>query len=659
MAKLNRIQTDFTWGEVSPRLLGRIDLAAYNKATNKMINAYPLIHGGVTRRPGTVFTGEVYNSAQKAKLIPFIYSTTQSYVLVFNGGKIEFITDGGFIQHVVSNYRIDSPYTEADLADLKYAQAGNIIFLVHPNHKPKQLERVSDTSWILSDIPFTYRAVSEVFFENFALDFKIIQGSVEFVKKTATTPGDTFTIVTDGTDQIFSLSYAGTGNGSLLQARTSAGVPAETWTVECTYVDSQRAEFTVTGSVSGSATALWKTGDYPSAVAFHEQRLFLAGTPLNPQHAWASKSGNYAELTIGYNDNDALAFQVNANSFDQIIHLVSARQMLPLTYSGEMSLIGGIAGITPTSIKVQPQTYHGTNNVRPIRIGSEVVVCQRDGRKLRAISYSVTDDANVAPDITMFAEHITGSGISDMTFAQDPDFVAWIVRQDGVLLSLTHSRQHETTGWARHTTEGLFEAITSIPSDVSDDVYMCVQRTIGGVTKRFIEHFDYLWDIYSDCSKLLTAVTAQTVWTGLGHLEGKTVDVVADGALHPQCVVTSGQITLQYAASVVVVGLHYDTTIELLHPELGTDAGNSSQGRKISMHEIILRLKDTVNCKVNGYEVPFRKMNDPLDALLPPFTGDKSIPASGWHSPNNIKIEQVTPMPFTLLAVIMKATVNE
>lgn len=653
MAKLQKIQTDFTWGEVSPRLLGRIDLGAYSKSTQKMLNAYPMIHGGATRRPGTRHIGEVFNSAQKSRLIPFIYSTTQSYVLVFNGGKIEFITDGAFIVSGATRYRLNSPYTEAELPAVKYAQAGNIIFLAHPNHTPKQLERVNDTTWILQDVPFTYRAVSDVFFENFALEFKITQGSVKFIV------GDQFVVVTNGAGGISSITKYGTGNGSMLQARSTVGAPAETWYVNCTYVDSQRAEFTVTGSVSGSPIATWKANDYPSAVAFHEQRLFFAGSTSNPQNVWASKSGNYSEFTTGYNDNDGMAFQIAANSFDQIIHLESARQMLPLTYSGEMSLSGGLAGITPTSIKVQPQTYHGSSVVRPIRIGSEVVFCQRDGRKLRAISYSVTEDANVAPDITLFAEHITGSGIQDMTFAQDPDFIAWIVRQDGVLLSLTHSRQYESTGWARHNTEGLFEAVTTIPSSTSDDVHMTVQRTINGVTKRFIERFDYLWDIYTDCSVQLVAGSPTTVFSGLGHLEGKTIDVVADGVVHPQRTVSAGSITLQYPATVVVAGLHYDTTIELLHPEMGGDVGNSSQGRKISVNEIILRFKDTVNCKVNGYDVPFRKTSDRLDEVIPPFTGDKSVSAIGWQSPNNIKIEQVTPMPFTLLATIMKVTVNE
>lgn len=653
MPKLQKIQTDFTWGEVSPRLLGRIDLAAYNKSTQKMVNAYPMIHGGATRRHGTLFVGEVYNSAQKARIVPFVYSTTEAYVLVFNGGKIEFVTDGEFIVSGASRYRLNSPYTEAELPALKYAQAGNIIFLAHPNHKPRQLERVTDTSWILKDVPFTYRAVSDVFFENFALEFKIAQGSVKFVKN------DKFTVVTDGASGVTSIAFAGTGNGSMLQARASTFAPAETWTIECNYVDTQRAEFTATGTVSGSPIATWKTGDYPSAVSFHEQRLFFAGTVSSPQNIWASKSGNYSEFTIGYNDNDALAFQIASNSFDQIIHLESARQMIPLTYSGELSLLGGVAGITPTSIKVQPQTYHGSSIVKPMRIATEILFCQRDGRKIRAISYSAVDDANLASDITLFAEHITGSGIDDMTFAQDPDFLGWLVRQDGVLLSLTHSKQFDSTGWARHITDGLFEAVATIPSPTSDEVHMSVKRTINGVTKRFIERFDYLYDVYSDCSLRLTSATPQTVWTGLGHLEGKFIDVVADGVVHPYCQVVSGSITLQYPAYVVVAGLHYDTTIELLHPELGNDASNSSQGRKISVNEIVLRFKDTMNCKVNDYDVPFRKTSDRLDEVVALFTGDKSVGAMGWKTPNNIKIEQVTPMPFTLLAAILKVTVNE
>lgn len=655
MANLQRIQTDFSWGEISPILLSRVDLNQYNKATKTMENAYTFIQGGATRRPGTKYLGEVYNSNQKVRLIPFVYDMDNSFLLIFNGGKIEFMRNGAFIKAGAYNYQLTSPYAESELAQITFAQTGNTLFLAHPNHPPRSLQRITDTSWNLATIGFTCRAKTDYWYENYAISFKIISSSTAFKS------GDHFNFsVSAGT--ITGLSFTGVGNGSMVQISATSLAPNEAWTVTCTYADSTTQLWTVSGSASGTPCATWRTGNYPAAVAFYDQRLWLAGTNDYPQTIWGSKIGSFYDFTLGSADSDALSFTIASNNYDGIRHLICARQLLPLTYSGEFSMAGAANGtITPSSVKLLPQTFHGSSAVKPIRIGQEVVFVQRDGKKARAISYSVTEDANIAPDITIFAEHITGSGLSDMAFAQDPHFIAWCVRADGTLLSLTLARDYETTSWARHTTDGYFENVTAYPSSTTDDVYFIVKRTINGVTKRFIEKLDYVSGVYSDSSLTYTVPSngTATTFTGFGYLEGKTVDVVADGLVHPQVTVSGGSITLQYPAKTIKVGLHYNTVIALLHPELGNDSNSSVQGRKLSIIKAILRFKDTVNCTVNGYQVPFRKNTDGLDDVIPPFTGDKEISCTGWTSPNNLQIKQTTPMPFTLLGVILKVAVND
>lgn len=354
--------------------------------------------------------------------------------------------------------------------------------------------------------------------------------------------------------------------------------------------------------------------------------------------------------------------QIAGNDYNAITHLVSARQLLPLTSSTEFSLAGpnnfAISGISSNVIK--DHTSHGTNFVRPLKIGREVVIVQRDGRKVRAVSYSVTEDANIAPDLTLFAEHITREGpIVDMAFAQNPDFIAWMVREDGQLLSLTLARDYDTTAWARHATDGLFENVAAVPgSDSSDDVYLIANRTIGG-TKRFVEKFDYedIDTAFVDCASYYNGAPTTTI-SGLSYLNGKTVKVFADDVVHPDVVVSGGSITLQYPVEKALVGLGYTSTLELLNPEFG-DAASSSQGRKISISDIIVRLKDTINLNVNGVAIPFRTNTMGLDEPIPPFTGDKSVKSLGWRSPNNVLITSDTPTPCTILGVIIKAAVNE
>jgi hypothetical protein len=661
MPNLQHIQTGFEWGEISPRLLSRIDLPAYNKATKKMENAYPFVHGGATKRRGTICVKSLYDVNQRARLIPFVHSLTSKFMLVLNGGQIEFIKDGVAVE--VSPgvpYRLAIPYAESELADIRYAQSGTTMYLVHPNQKPKILQRVTDTNWTFADIPFVYRAVSDVTFSNAFVTFKVINSSTKFGV------GDKFQIVTTAGAITSSGTVVGTtnvGNGALGGVGSMPGsTTSETWIITCVSATAARQEWSVVGSVSGAAMSYWKTGNYPSTVSFFEQRLYFGASPQFPQHIWGSGAGDYVNLTVGNLDSDGLIVQIAGNDYNAITHLVSARQLLPLTSSTEFSIAGpnnnAISGISSNVIK--DHTSHGSNFVKPVKIGREVVFIQRDGRRARAISYSVTEDANIAPDLTVFAEHITNEGtISDMAFAQNPDFIAWAVRSDGQLLSLTLAREYETTAWARHTTDGKFEAVGVLPgSGQADDVYFIVNRTIGGVTKRFIELFDYTNEdtAYMDCTLFYVGASTSTV-TGLTYLNGKTVAVLADGNVHPDCVVSGGSITLQYPATNVIVGLGYETTIELLNPEFG-DVNSSSQGRRVSIYDVVLRFKDTINCLVNGKVVPFRTTAMNLNTSIPLFTGDKSLKTVGWKDTENILITSETPTPFTLLGVVIKAAVN-
>lgn len=656
MAKTTIIQSDFSSGEVSPRLLARVDLKAYDSAVKTMENAYPMIHGGAKRRPGTMFVGEVDDSTKPAHLIEFVYSNSLSYVLVFNNNKIQFIRNGAFIMDGANRYSLTHTYADSELESVRFAQSGSTIFLVHPSHPPRMIQRVTDTSWTLTTPTFTYNAVSDYWYESAFIRFKIITTPTEFIV------GDGFVVVTDGSGGITSVGPkvgGNTGTGTIVTVTATAIAPAETWTITCIATEKDNRQlWSVTGSVSGTTCVTWSAGNYPSSVSFYQQRLFMAGTTQKPKTLWGSAIGDYLNFTLGALDSDALSGTIDSNRYEKIIHLEAARQLLPFSYGGEFAVVGGTNGITPSASHAQPQTSHGSSNVKPLRIGQEILFIQRDGKKVRAVSYSVTDDTNVAPDVTIFAEHVTGDGLTDITFSQAPDYIVWATRKDGVLVSLTRMSDQNITAWSRHTSAGTFEGLATIPEAYSDATYAVVRRLVNGTYKRYIETIDYVYGAQTDCCAFGYNGAGATTWSGLSHLEGKTVDIVADGKVHPQRTVTSGAVTLDYAAINVEIGLPYTTTVELLHPE-PVSAEGTAQGRALSINEVIVRLQDTVGCYVNGTELPFRTTTDPLDAEIPAFTGDKKIAAYGWRSPSNVKIEQRIPKPFTILGVILKVSVNE
>lgn len=666
MPKLTRFQTSFDFGEISPRLLARADLNAYAKATKTMENCYSLIHGGATKRRGTLLAGELFNEAQTGRLIPFVFSTSNTFMLLLNGGKMEFLKNFAFVETSPGvRYQLTVPYTESELKNVQYVQAGNTMFLVHPNHKPKQLQRITDTNWTLTDISFVYKAVSDVTFSNAFITFRIINGSNKF------NVGDVFTITTTA-GAITGTTGPTLGGGTPAANGQIAGVASmpgsstsEVWTITCALSTAARQEWNVVGSVSGSPAAYWKTGNYPQSVSFFEQRLFFGGSPQFPQHIWGSGAGDFLNMTLGNRDSDGQGLQIAGNDYNALTHLVAGRSLLALTSSTEFSLSGpnnnAISGISSNIVKAHTRT--GSNNVKPLYIGREVIFLQRAGRKVHAISYSVTEDANIAPDITLYAEHLTRNArFVDMAFAADPDNIAWFVRSDGALCSLTLNRDVDLTAWARHTTVGSFESVATVQGLTADDVYFIVKRTIDGVVHRFIEYFDYVDNgqttdtCFSDCSVIYDGAAATTI-TGLDHLEGETVTAVADGIVIPSMVVNSGTIELDYPASYVTVGLPFTSTIELLNPEFG-DTSQSTAARAIAVEDILVKFQDTVNARINGVVIPFRNVGDLMDTPTLPFTGDKRVKSIGWRSPNNIAITSSAPTPFTVLGVVITALVN-
>jgi hypothetical protein len=245
-----------------------------------------------------------------------------------------------------------------------------------------------------------------------------------------------------------------------------------------------------------------------------------------------------------------------------------------------------------------------------------------------------------------------------MAFQQDPDFNVWLVRKDGVLVSLTYLDEQNVIAWAKHETDGWFKAVATIPENNSDTTYVVVERLVNGVYRKYVESLDYVLLSLSDSTIYGASPSAKTHWTGLGHLEGKTVAIVADGSVATPRTVVGGAIDLEIAAKEVAIGLPYTTTIELLHPNPEVPGG-TAQGRPLSVHEVTLMVYETVSCRVNGVDVAQGRLKQKLDTAPVPFTGNIKLAQIGWSYPNNLKIEQALPMPFTLLGVVMKVTVGD
>jgi hypothetical protein len=675
MARVAVQLTNFTGGELSPRLDGRNDIAKYNTGCKTLENMIIYPHGSAARRSGTQFVAEVKDSTKKTRLIAFEFSTVQTYILEFGDQYIRFYKDNGQILSGGSAYEISSPYLEAELFDIKFAQSADTMYICHPNHHPRKLTRSGHTNWTLVD---------DVIINGPFMDHNVETTTANPSHKSV---GQTTTVTFSATTGInANQGFLSTDVGRLLHVKDGhlkiTSVTSTTVVVGIVIVDLGISSSAVTDFALGSFS---DTTGYPSCVTFFEQRLVFAATKAQPQTIFFSKSADYENFDDNYHgtiaDDDAIVYTIASNQVNAIRFLTATRTLIIGTAGGEFAVDGGGTGqaITPTNILINKQSNHGAANVDGIAVGNATLFLQRAKRKIRELAYNFDVDGYVAPDLTILAEHITETGITQMAYQEEPNSIIWCVRTDGQLLGFTYQREQQVTAWHRHIFGGAFgsgnavcESVEVLPTDSSEyQVWVIVKRTINGVTKRYVEYLHNLdFDETDDTSfnfldsELAYNGSATTTISGLDHLEGQTVSVLADGATHPDKVVSSGGITLERSATKVKVGLGYTSLLQTMRIDAGANNG-TSQSKTKRIYEITARLYESIGIEIgpdlaNMERIPFRSSANPMDSGVNVFTGDKDIEFRGnYETDGFIFVRQTQPLPLTVLSLYPRLITND
>ena len=683
MVRSAPIFTNFTAGELSPRLEGRVDLQKYPNGCQTLENMIVQKHGPASRRGGFYFSAEVKDSTKKTRILPFEFSATQAYIIEFGDEYVRFyknygqITSGPFSE-VFDNpfnkgavYEVATPYLEAELFELVVTQSADVLYIAHQNHEPRTLSRSGDTNWSLDIIQF-------------------LDGPYEPVNATETTLGLSATSGTGVT--VTASAVTGINNGSGFLA-TDIGrlIRFEDAANDWTYLEiTARADTThVTADFIGpnaSATTAvtgWRLGafsettGYPSVVTFFEQRLVYAATTSRPQSMFFSVSADY--YNHAPTDNDGIVLDdsgfVYTIATDQVntIRWMRAGKVLSVgTAGGEFIVSQGDQNspLSPTNTRVVRQTTFGSAAVTPPQVGNSVLFLQRANRKVREYVYQFESDAYTAPDLAILSEHITEGGVVDMAYQQEPDSIVWLVRSDGVLVGMTYERSQDVVGWHRHVIGGVDAKIESVavipnPTGSRDDLFAVIQRTINGQSVRYVEFLtpglpeialNTIQATYLD-SMLTYEGDPSATLSGLSHLEGQTVSVLSDGAAHPDRTVSSGSITLNGSYSVVHVGLSYTSTLQTMRIEAGAKDG-TAQGKKKRIARITYRIFNTLGLKHGPSAdrldiIPFRSSADDMDEAPALFTGDKEVEfPRNWDKDGYIFLVQDQPLPFTVLAIM-------
>ena len=655
--------TSFVSGEFGNKLTGRTDFEKYQSATKTMENFLVHPQGAATRRVGTQYIASVKTASAKTRLIPFEFSTTQTYILEFGNNYIRFFKDKGQILSGGSPYEISTPYLTADLFDIKFAQSADVMYLVHPNHETMKLSRTGHTSWSLDEIEFT-------------------DGPYLASNTTATTMAPGATTGTGITLTASAAAFVSTDVGRLINfsngyAKITAYSSSTSVTIDI------KDDFDTT-----AATTDWKLGAFsdttghPSCVSFYEQRLVFAGTTSEPQTIYFSKAGDYENMTAGTNADDAMVYTIAANQVNVIRYLKAQRTLVIGTTAAEytVSADGTDASITPTNVTIKKQSSYGSANVDAVSAGNAILFLQKAKRKIRELAYNFDSDSYVAPDLTILNDTVTQSGIVQMEWQQEPNNILWCVRDDGQLAALTYQRSENVVSWHRHIIGGSFgsgnavvESIASISGELNEDeLWVIVKRTVNGATVRYIECFaDFDFDETAAAdfkfldSHLSYSGAATSSLSGLDHLEGETVSILADGSVHANKTVSSGAITLDREVTKACVGLPYDSVLQTMRIEGGAAEG-TSQGKIKRISKVVLRLFETVGVKVgpslsNLELVPFRttssSLSAPVDTLI---EGDKEIEFNDdYNSDGHIFIKQDQPLPASILAIYPTLVTND
>jgi len=478
MAKANPIWSNFSSGEWSQRMEGRVELEGYYRSCRVLENFIVVSQGGVDFRPGTAFVVNGKTNTNKIRLIPFSIKGVGEYILELGNEYIRYIKCSTHEQIEDAGNPVEtvSPWALADLFELKYAQTKDAIYFTHPSYAPRKLTRTNDTTWVLSAPTFsgwdestekditaiTQAAPPQVT----AVGHGLVNGDVIYI-----------------TD-VVGMSYL---NGEIFKVTkidddkvTLDDIDTTTWNAYVSGGHLRKA-----GNIFGSAN------NYPAAIGFYQQRMILAGTNNYPNGVWASKAGDY----LDYKMPDGMFFLI-AHNRGMVLRWLTGKSELAFGADTCEGVFGGPLGLFyDWEYEMRVESGYGCKNIQAQLVNERIIYIQDGGKRIREFAYHEESAGWQSPDLTLFADHITGDGVTEVAVQRNPDTILWCVRSDGEMAGLTYEYRYGVAGWHRLVTaetsagSGIVESIAIVRGADEDEIYVSVQRTVNGTTKRFIEYF--------------------------------------------------------------------------------------------------------------------------------------------------------------------------
>lgn len=598
--------------------------------------------------------------------------------------------------------RVGSPFNGVELAEIDFEQTADTMYLAHIDHAPPKLVRADHDDWTFSTITFGPALAAPANVSAVATSPNVDDendGNAYF-------PLDASYVVTavdaDGKESRASAADTCTNDLTLKRNYNTVTWDAVTGAARYNVYKAEESQFygyigttdALTFTDNNIGPALDKAppelfepfdvaGNYPSTVTLFEQRLIYGRTRNSPNASWGSRSGDLENLDRSQplRDDDGLSFAVVAGRVNAINQLVSTTSLLALTSDSIFKIDGDPNGgyLTATQISARRQIGRGCSRLSPLVVDNVVFYTPSVGSGVRTIGYSFELDGLKSDDVSIFSPHFFEEySIASWAYAQEPRSIIWAVRSDGKLLCFTWEQAQQVWGWTLCETDGEVLSVCSISEGGEDRVYLIVRRTIGGVTRTFIERMaSTRWSEIADCCFLdcaisFSSVTATRTFRNCWHLAGADVWGLIDGqVIKGLSVDADGVITLPDTvdpALKATFGLPYDVDIQTNPVMFQSQGVGSNAARKQQPGEVVLHLKDSRGIKVGAgkadgtepttYEIKPRGMEawgTPDGLLNGKYLADTPNVVAGEAS---VYIKQTDPLPLTILGVFLDPVVS-
>lgn len=470
MTKVNVSYPDFSSGELSPKMYGRFDLAAYYSGMRRCENFIPQVVGSAQYRQGMRYVAKTAGN-NPAFLWLFEYDDNLSFILEFTDQKVRFYRNGGQVRE---DAQAITAITQANPAVVTYSGADN------------------------------YTNGDSIYIEG-VVGMTEVNGR-EFTVANVNTGANTFEL--SGVDSTGYGAYSSGGEVSVITEVTTPFLEADLYELKfaqnnvdlyIVHPDYNPRKLTFTSATSWaialhSPTGLTlSSGNYPSAVAFYEQRLVYGGSDNSPQTLNFSKPADPDDFTVGTADTDGISYTV-AGDGNSIQWLRGTSRFLAVGVFGDvLQATGGIDDvITPTSISIRPSNSYGVADINPIGKGTQIFYVQRNKLILRSFEYDFQTNGYIPVDRNTIADHITDTGITQICFQEGRPNVLWCAKTNGELIGMTIEDAEDISGWHRHSTEGAVLSVMTTPRATNyHQLWMCVKRGDNHYIEYLIDQPDF------------------------------------------------------------------------------------------------------------------------------------------------------------------------